>query len=385
MPVTYSSPGWRKTVESVKTPGYHRLRRQGSDLPLNPYSRQEWRWKSSHGYDGVRKGDDFVHNGTVYLSQDMSVQEKIPTVHEMAQRVNNRLDSRIRDTDVDLAVMLGEYKESAGMVVSAANAVVNAVKLAKKRRYDEALLELVGQRRRSLLRNSDDNLKGKPYDIPKAMSDTWLGLQYGIIPLLRDVHAVVEKLSSTYNGFPKPLQVRTRLSEPIKTHLSRISVDPNWGDTITSTLLFTGFVEGSGGVTYWVDNPLMRTLDQVGVLNPMSVAWELTRLSFVVDWFIPIGDYLQSFVPPQGVKFSSGWVATKASTTLEETHDDTGNLWRSASSSNSTATYAWKSRGPLSGLPQARLLIPDVSLTKSQITSGLALLTQEILRKDLFR
>lgn len=30
------------------------------------------------------------------------------------------------------------------------------------------------------------------------------------------------------------------------------------------------------------------------MLNPQSIAWELTPWSFVIDWFIPIGNYLNN-------------------------------------------------------------------------------------------
>lgn len=33
---------------------------------------------------------------------------------------------------------------------------------------------------------------------------------------------------------------------------------------------------------------------QLGLLNPEIVAWELLPFSFVADWFIPIGSYLEA-------------------------------------------------------------------------------------------
>lgn len=43
------------------------------------------------------------------------------------------------------------------------------------------------------------------------------------------------------------------------------------------------------------------TLDSLGThfkVNPLTTAWELTRLSFVVDWFIDVGDTLASYRMP---------------------------------------------------------------------------------------
>jgi hypothetical protein len=36
------------------------------------------------------------------------------------------------------------------------------------------------------------------------------------------------------------------------------------------------------------------TAAQLGLLNPENVAWELLPWSFVIDWFIPIGQYLDA-------------------------------------------------------------------------------------------
>jgi hypothetical protein len=38
-----------------------------------------------------------------------------------------------------------------------------------------------------------------------------------------------------------------------------------------------------------------ETVNQsLGLADPLSVAWELTPWSFVVDWFLPVGDYLNA-------------------------------------------------------------------------------------------
>lgn len=40
---------------------------------------------------------------------------------------------------------------------------------------------------------------------------------------------------------------------------------------------------------------VLRPLDQLGLINPLTVGWELIPFSFVIDQFIPIGNYLASF------------------------------------------------------------------------------------------
>ena len=39
---------------------------------------------------------------------------------------------------------------------------------------------------------------------------------------------------------------------------------------------------------------LLQPLVQTGITNPFEVAWNVTRASFVVDWFLPVGNWLHT-------------------------------------------------------------------------------------------
>jgi len=49
----------------------------------------------------------------------------------------------------------------------------------------------------------------------------------------------------------------------------------------------------------------------MGLINPAEVAWELTPWSFVVDWFIPVGNFLEALTARAGVTFIDGCSAYK--------------------------------------------------------------------------
>jgi hypothetical protein len=48
-------------------------------------------------------------------------------------------------------------------------------------------------------------------------------------------------------------------------------------------------------------------LKQIGFNNPISLAWEVLPYSFVLDWFLPIGDFLDGLNRWKGLQFVSGW------------------------------------------------------------------------------
>jgi len=66
--------------------------------------------------------------------------------------------------------------------------------------------------------------------------------------------------------------------------------------------------------------PGLRTINQVGLLNPLSLIWDLTPWSFVVDWFVPIGSVLQALTAPAGLNFVDGSMSVKNSFTGPYVH-----------------------------------------------------------------
>jgi hypothetical protein len=59
-------------------------------------------------------------------------------------------------------------------------------------------------------------------------------------------------------------------------------------------------------VVYKIDNDYLQRVSNVGLTNPLVVAWELVPFSFVVDWFLPLGDWLNGLDATMGLTFSKG-------------------------------------------------------------------------------
>ena len=57
---------------------------------------------------------------------------------------------------------------------------------------------------------------------------------------------------------------------------------------------------------YYMDNPLLVSLSSLGLTNPVDLVWEELKFSFVVDWFLPIGNWLQTWDAGLGWRFKSG-------------------------------------------------------------------------------
>lgn len=57
------------------------------------------------------------------------------------------------------------------------------------------------------------------------------------------------------------------------------------------------------GGKYTISNDVLRKLHQTGLDDPLGTLWELTPFSFVVDWFVNVGDHVAALSDWNGLSF----------------------------------------------------------------------------------
>jgi hypothetical protein len=118
----------------------------------------------------------------------------------------------------------------------------------------------------------------------------WLELQYGWKPLLSDVYGAASALEKRPKG---DWRVTAKVTKKcVDSYVAAPAVTSNSLDAYRceARLLRSVFAR----IDALPQNEAIISLASLGVTNPLSVAWELVRFSFVVDWFIPIGGWLES-------------------------------------------------------------------------------------------
>lgn len=140
------------------------------------------------------------------------------------------------------------------------------------------------------------NLKSAASLLLKDSAQALLAFRYGVLPLMQTVWGLRDVLSKP---FPRhSINVRAT-SELVRTQVVTNPTRSYRQETTTWSV-----IRGGMGAKAEVATPISFSMDQLGLINPLSVAWELVPFSFVVDWFLPIGKYISSLSDFAGVKFT---------------------------------------------------------------------------------
>lgn len=189
--------------------------------------------------------------------------------------------------EANLAMLFIERKEALNMVASRAMQLYKAYRELRKGRFQKFL--------RALQIRPKARDKHRRWSRPKDAASVWLEYWFGWAPTISDIGGVIDILQSPYRSGKKV----------VGSARSYVTLEGNAGMG-TSTRKWQG--QGYVGARYQayieVENPNLFRANQLGFINPALVVWELIPFSFIVDWFIPVGDFLSSFTDFVGLRFT---------------------------------------------------------------------------------
>jgi hypothetical protein len=251
--------------------------------------------------------------------------------------------------------------------------------------------------RRAIVANSSPNiiyqiLGGK---FPKAakrggsldpITNRWLEYRYGWTPLVMELQGALKALDKT-----RKIKLRgTARGKASKVWRSEHShnINPMFGagqgPLGNCDLLFVQHetVECRAYAMFEISQEFQTARDFGFTEVPLAM-WELVPFSFIVDWFLPIGDWLEAVTPKLGVKILAEGITTRRTTFLHRevtawnknpgavSYDLTG-----ATGLVDTREYVTLDREPkLSDVLYAFPSI-DVKLNVKRVLDSLALLNQ---------
>lgn len=371
---------FEKARSWTRTPDWKRLKKEGR-LPQNPFSTWDRResgvtstshvvlqdFFSSSESGSVRGVDEYWYP----IRQLYSPRDPIDLVDRWD--LDAKLSKNLHKKDWQSPVFFAEGRKTVEMVSQAASTLVDVIRALRRGNIASVFTTLgLAQDKRITRRFRRTQL----VDPSRAAANAWLQLQYGWVPLLADVESAATTFASLVADSRN--RVLTAGAHAFKGE-NRREAAPFSGHPIGS-----GFVEHDVTYTdswkykiqYTINEPL-REFGQLGLLNPLSVAWELVPFSFVADWFLPIGDYIGALDVDMRYTFQRG---------LESRKRTSVGKFVSVSPGEPDGSPGWSMTHvaaiPMASLPTPRLadLSLSANLNAKRLTSGIALLRQNAVR-----
>lgn len=191
----------------------------------------------------------------------------------------------ITSLDPDTGLVTSARSEAAAGIMDALTTLAEAPETIKSI-LDAVRLALtkyleVRQKIKLLKRNKIGN-----ESLSEAIADLWLQFRYAVMPNVYTVQDSLEYLNTTLSEY---YSVRRGQQRSIELP----SLD-GWEPNGPVQCVERCFIK------HRVDTQLTTKFDRLLDANPVLTVWELVPFSFIVDWFLNVGEYVSSLTVPPG-------------------------------------------------------------------------------------
>lgn len=177
------------------------------------------------------------------------------------------------------------------------------------------------------------------------LAGLWCEMRFGWRPILNTLNGILEALASRHN---ETNRITFRAQEVVNYENSATSTTNTSNFGFTAVTLSTTKVKLSSTFQAGILLERSQTLaEDLGLdVSQVPIAlWDLVPLSFIVDRFINIGNYIRSLKPIGGPQFGGSWV-TERFEYITEYRDEHVSL--DASSGSGSSFKSWKRSGGVS-------------------------------------
>jgi hypothetical protein len=293
----------------IKRSFYVQAPKRARRLLPHDYSMSSYQYRSNPGkverswtYDGIW-GMSSVEENWVLPSNS----PELPTLPAWSSnddlKLINKLKLKLRGSDFNMSVFLGEGHQTLNMIGDSAIRIARGLNLFRKGNVIGAVNAMSKSAKQAL--QVMKTIRSKLWsthlrrNATNQSSSNWLELQYGWLPLLGDIKSGAELLAHQLNV---PFMQRYVVRRSVRS-------SPDQGGSYIKFADYSSSVNKQ--IVAYVSEP--ESIPKMsGILDPELVAWELTPFSFVADWVLPIGEFLEARA------FASSLTGTFVTTTFEK-------------------------------------------------------------------
>lgn len=200
---------------------------------------------------------------------------------------------KLQAKTVDLGQNFAERKQTADLVSDACRKIAAGVRLFRQRHSPRTWRKI--QR---------DGAKRQHFN-HFTPGQKWLELQYGWKPLMSDIVDAANRIKSGGAPYEKADRVSV-FARKRRTESVRYWDLPVSGGCFQKVMQGPVSHQGVVSLSYYMDNSLLPMFNSLGLVNPAALLWEETPYSFVVDWFLPVGNWLNAMTADLGWNFAGG-------------------------------------------------------------------------------
>lgn len=289
-------------------------------------------------------------------------------VEDVASAARENFNSKLR-AKAEIGAALAEARSSIDMIAKRTGQIVRFARALRRRDFvgaGHALGMVVYKKKKSYYakgerKNHQLNVRKGSRDFSSNFLEYW----FGWAPLIADIGAAADILSDPFIG----ADLITAKAKDSGVYTNRVNTFYPWAPVYDSaTHNYEAIVKCQAWVT--VSNPNLSLAAQMGLTNPLSVAWEIVPFSFVIDYFANIGAYIESYDSLFGVNLAH------TSMTVFKKDKCTANQswWDNRMSRNCVSEYYRVDRS--NNLPEVKLRLKQFNLSLGRAASSIALLIQ---------
>lgn len=226
---------------------------------------------------------------------------------ETAEAASKKFISKVASLNANIALAILERREMLSLVRTLM--VRGYKKLKDFHKLTQRLEQASDKQYERMIKQYITGLKTSGVsDGKNTLANAWLMTTYGISPIVSDILTAIKHKKLIKKGVIT-CSVRRHADSRSSTIRHQYADVSFWHDAYC-TVKCQAHVE--------VSDPFLKMMAEFGFTNPLLLAYERIPYSFVLDWFIDIGGWLQGFSAYHGVTVTGYNVTTTTTTMLTQ-------------------------------------------------------------------